>query len=41
MKRDQDSSKDGELFFLEKFKKNVKKYATPGGGLQCDPSQWG
>ena len=37
IKQDQDISKDGEFFF--KSKENVKKYATPGGGLRCDPSQ--
>ena len=23
------------------LRKMLKKYATSGGGLQCDPSQWG
>ena len=38
VKRDQDISEDGE-FFLNIQAKCKKKYA--GGGLQCDPSQWG
>ena len=39
VKWDQVISKDGE-FFLEKVNQNAfkKKYAAPGGGLQCDPS---
>ena len=32
-------TKDG--IFLEKFKWNVEKYATPGGCLQYDPGHWG
>ena len=40
MKQDQLISKDKD-FCKEKFKWNVEKYATPWGGQQCDPGQWG
>ena len=40
VKQDQVNTKDGEKEEEKKFKWYVKKYATPGGGLQCDPGQW-
>ena len=39
IKQDQDISNDKDFFFFI-YEKCLKKYATPGGGLQCDPSQW-
>ena len=37
-KQVQNISKDGD-FFLSPRKIFRKKYATPGGGMRCDPSQ--
>ena len=39
VKWDQIINKGGEIF--RKVQWNVEKYATPGGGLRCDPVQWG
>ena len=39
VKQGQVISKYGEFFLKVQLK--YWEYATPGGGLQCDPGQWG
>ena len=39
VKKDQVITKDGNIIWIVQFQVQVQ--ATPRGGLQCDPGQWG